>query len=68
MLVTDVAEGSPAAQIGLQADDLLVQLSGRQVTDLKTFTDAMEEAQKRGSARLVIRRGNSNLIATVSLR
>jgi serine protease Do len=68
MLVTDVAEGSPAAQIGLQPDDLLVQLSGRQVTDLKSFTDAMEEAQKRGSARLVIRRGNSNLIATVSLR
>jgi len=38
------------------------------VTDAKTFASAMEAAEKRGSARLVIRRGNSNLIATISLR
>lgn len=68
MLVTDVADNSLAAQVGIQENDLLVQLSGKPVSDAKTFLDAIADAEKRGSARMVIRRGNTNLIATVGLR
>ena len=68
MIVVDVAENSRAAQIGIQNDDVLVQLSGRAITDVASFNAALQDAEKRGSARLVVRRGTANLIATVSLR
>ena len=68
MIVVDVAENSRAAQIGIQNDDVLVQLSGRAITDVASFNAALQDAESRGSARLVVRRGSANLIATVSLR
>lgn len=67
LLVKEVAAGSLAEQVGMQPDDILVQLSGQQLTDANSFQQAMKLAEQRGSARLVVRRGRTDLIATVML-
>ncbi len=60
VLVGSVQEGSPAAQTGLRANDVIVAVGRTRVTNLKQFREAMKGAKvpflnvKRGSALLLI--------------
>ncbi|QJR80229.1 DegQ family serine endoprotease [Alteromonas pelagimontana] len=57
--VTELANGSPAARIGLQSKDLIVGVNRSRVTSVAEFRNALEEAN--GTIALNIERGNSTL-------
>ena len=40
--VESVPEGSPAAAVGVQAGDVLISLDGREVADLRGYSDILK--------------------------
>ena len=48
VVVTNVQEGSAAAQKGLQRGDVIVEVDHQQVTEPKTVADAVRDAAQRG--------------------
>lgn len=55
--ITGVRAGSPADSGGLKAGDVIVELGGKAVTDLYTYTDALYANQPGDRVRIVFLRG-----------
>ncbi len=51
--VTGVASGSPAEKAGMKAGDIVVQLAGKEVTDINTYAGALY-AQKPGDTITIV--------------
>jgi serine protease Do/serine protease DegQ len=62
VLIRAVAEGSPAAQRGLRANDLILGVGRTRVANLDEFTDATRDA---AAFVLQIRRGNAMLVIPI---
>jgi len=60
VIVTDVEEGSPADDVGIQPRDIIVQVNKIKITSLKQFSMEMSKAAEKKSVILLIKRGNSN--------
>jgi hypothetical protein len=58
--VTDVLENSPAAQAGIQKDDILISVDGKPAAALKA-TGIAEMFEKTATYKLTIRRGEQTL-------
>jgi serine protease Do len=54
VVVTDVQQGSPAAQKGLQRGDVIVEVDHQQVTEPKTVADAVRDAAQRGDETILL--------------
>lgn len=65
--LSGVRAGSPADWGGLRAGDVVVELGGRPVKDLYTYTDALYANQPGDSVRIVVLRGAERLTLTVTL-
>lgn len=66
VLITEVANGSPAAREGLRPGDLIVRVGNGEVSTPAQVTDAMEAAAKAQSDRvlmLISRNGNERFVA-----
>jgi serine protease DegQ len=61
--VTEVAEGSPAARIGLRVDDVIVGVNRQRISSLTALAESIEEAS--GVIALNVQRGNSNLFVII---
>lgn len=61
--VTAVAEGSPAARIGLREDDVIVGVNRKRIANVTELGENIEEAS--GVIALNIQRGNSNLFVII---
>lgn len=61
--VTEVAEGSPAARIGLRVDDVIVGVNRQRVNSLTALSESIEES--KGVIALNVQRGNSNLFVII---
>lgn len=57
--VTDIAERSPAAMVGLEANDVIVGVNRKRVESVSELRDALEDAN--GVMALNVVRGNSSL-------
>ena len=68
MLVTGVEPESPAAESGIQRGDVIVSVNQRRTASLKEYAAAMKEAERRGSAALLIRRGNASIYFAIKLK
>lgn len=69
ILITSVAEESPAAKAGMKAGDVLVKLGGvtvRDADDLRQAIDDLDEADGKAAAATVLRDGR-NVELTVTL-
>jgi hypothetical protein len=62
--ITDVLEESPAAEAGLQKDDVITQVDGRPNTEF-TITKLQELFERQASYKLTIRRGEQTLLVTL---
>jgi membrane-associated protease RseP (regulator of RpoE activity) len=62
-----VFDGSPAARAGLEKGDVLVELGGRKITDLATFTRALRAHLPGDPVEIVARRAGRPLRFTVIL-
>ncbi|PYK29330.1 MAG: hypothetical protein DME57_10710 [Verrucomicrobia bacterium] len=59
VIVTDVSDNSLAAQQGIEREDVITEVDGKPVTDVKTFRDALNKADPRRGVLLYLdRKGN----------
>ena len=65
--LTGVRAGSPADSAGLKAGDVVVELGGRVVTDLQTYSDALYSFKPGDEIEIVVQRGAERLRVKVRL-
>ncbi|WP_395345723.1 DegQ family serine endoprotease [Ningiella sp. W23] len=61
--VNEVIEGSPAARIGLQTDDVIVGVNRQRISSVAQMSERIKEAN--GVIALNVQRGNSNLFVII---
>jgi hypothetical protein len=65
--VTGVTPGSPGDKAGLRAGDVVVELAGKPVTDLYTYTDALYGSAPGDVVRIVVLRDGQRLTLEATL-
>jgi len=60
VIVTDIDEGSPADNVGIQQNDIILQVNKVKITSSKQYLAEMAKASAKKSVVLLIKRGNSN--------
>jgi membrane-associated protease RseP (regulator of RpoE activity) len=65
--ITGVREGSPAEKAGLQGGDVIVELGGKEITDLYAYTYALREHQPGEEVVVVVIREGERLSLTAVL-
>ncbi len=63
----DIREGSPAAQAGLQAGDILIEFDGNELLNLYDFTYALRGKSPGDEVTVVVLRGDQQVRAVVKL-
>lgn len=66
VIVSEVEEGSPADDKGIQPRDIIVQVNNVKIGSIKQFTTEMNKAAEKKSVRLLVKRGNSNFFVVLS--
>lgn len=66
-LVTEVIEGSPAAEAGLQADDVITAVNGEPVDAERTLRDRLVAYEPGDTISLAVSRGDETLTIDVTL-
>jgi C-terminal processing protease CtpA/Prc len=65
--VREVLENSPAAEAGLQRDDLIIAINERPAAEL-TLTKLVEQFERAFPYKLTVRRGDQTLQVTITPR
>ena len=65
LLISDVDQGSPAAQAGLAEGDLIVEVNRKRVTKVSELQSAVAESKKQGSILLLVKRKNASLFVAL---
>jgi len=55
-----VEEGSPADDVGIQPQDIIVQVNKVKAASMKQYTAEMSKAAEKKSVILLVKRGKSN--------
>ncbi|MBS6030206.1 MAG: trypsin-like peptidase domain-containing protein [Kocuria rhizophila] len=66
-LVRSVESGSPAADAGLKANDVVTKFNGKSITDADALTAGVRELAAGSQAELTFRRGNDEKTVTVTV-
>jgi hypothetical protein len=65
--ISGVSPGTPAERGGLRAGDLVVEFGGHAVTDLQTYSDALNAFSPGDTVKIVVERGTERVTLTVVL-
>jgi len=65
--ITDVLENSPASEVGLQKDDLIIKVNDKSATEL-TITKLGELFEKPAPYKMTVKRGDQTLQVTLTPR
>jgi len=65
--LSGVRAGSPADSAGLKAGDVVVELGGKPVKDLNSYSDALYSHQPGETVRIVVLRGTERITVPVTL-
>jgi serine protease Do len=65
VIVTDVTENSLAAQQGIEREDVITEVDGKPVTDVKTFREALNRADPKRGVLLYLDRKGSKTFAVL---
>src|SRR5437868_4577229 len=65
VIVTDVTENSLAAQQGIEREDVITEVDGKPVTDVKTFREALNKADPKRGVLLYLDRKGSKTFAVI---
>ena len=63
-----VIEGSPAAEVGLQPNDLITEVNHEKVTGVDEFRNALAKAKDKGSALLLVKRKDASRFVIVKFK
>lgn len=61
VLIDSVLEGSPAAKAGVQAGDMLVEIDGEELEDLRAFSEVLKRHKPGDVIRLVVERDGQDV-------
>jgi serine protease Do len=67
LVISDVDQGSPAAQAGLQEGDLIVEVNRKRVAKVSELQGAVAESRKQGSILLLVKRKTASLFVALPL-
>ncbi|HEX4934144.1 MAG TPA: M28 family peptidase, partial [Gemmatimonadaceae bacterium] len=67
MRLTGVRAGSPADQGGVKGGDVIVEFGGRPVTDIYSYTEAINAYKPGDTVKVVVLRGSERVTLTVTL-
>ncbi|MGA9755033.1 MAG: DegQ family serine endoprotease [Desulfobaccales bacterium] len=67
VVVIQVAPGSPAADAGLRAGDLILEVDGVAVSTVKEYRETIAKVKKESVARFLIKRAGRTLYQTVEI-
>ncbi len=67
VIVTDVANGSPADEVGIQPQDIIIQVNKVKVASIKEYNKEMKKAADKKSVTLWIMRGKSKFFVSMSI-
>jgi len=62
LLVTDVEDGSPAAAVGIQADDLITEINRVKVTTVQQYREALAKSKESVLILLKVKDGGSRFV------
>jgi len=65
VIVTDVAENSLASSQGIEREDVITEVDGKPVTDVKSFRDALNKADPKRGVLLYLDRKGSKTFAVL---
>ncbi len=65
--VTGVTPGSPADKGGMKGGDIVVELDGKPVTDLDTYTAALYSKKPGDTITVIVQRGSERVSLTITL-
>ena len=65
VIVTDVTDNSLAAQQGIEREDVITEVDGKPVTDVKTFREALNKADPKRGVLLYLDRKGSKTFAVL---
>jgi Do/DeqQ family serine protease len=68
VIITAVDADGIAAESGLQRGDIIVSINRRKVGNLADYGNAVSESEKKGSAVLLVRRGNASIYFVLKTR
>ena len=68
MRFADIREGTPAAQAGLKAGDILIEFDGKPIENLYDFTYALRSKKPGDQVTVKVLRGTETVTASVLLR
>ena len=60
VIITDIQEGSPADEVGMQPQDIIVQVNRVKIASINDYTEISKAAQKK-SVTLLVKRGQASL-------
>ena len=60
VIVTDVEEGSPADDVGIQSHDIIAQVNKMKITSIKQYNSEMNKAAQKKGVMLLVKRGKAN--------
>jgi serine protease Do len=66
VIIVDVENGSPAEDVGLQSQDIIIQVNRVKITSMKQYAKEISRAAEKKSVTLLVQRGKSKFF--VSLR
>jgi serine protease Do len=67
VIVTDVENGSPADAVGIQPQDLIVQVNKLKVKSIKEYNKEMTKAAEKKSVTLLVKRGKSSFFVALRI-
>jgi len=65
VIITNVAPGSPADNVGIQPRDVIVQVNRVKISSMKEYTKEITKAAANKSVTLLVRRGNSTFFVAI---
>jgi len=65
VIVTEVLNGSPADDVGIQPQDIIVQVNRVKINSMKDYTREISKAIEKKSVTLLIKRGNSSFFVAL---
>jgi serine protease Do len=68
VVVTEVEPGGIAEDSGIQRGDVILSVNQKKVRNLAEYQRALKDANNRGAATLLVRRGNASIYFSLKLR
>jgi serine protease Do len=65
VIVTDVQPGSPADEVGIQPQDVIVQVNRVKISSMKDYNREIIRAAEKKSVTLLIKRGRSSFFVAL---